>query len=357
MKFLCLLAAGVVVSLSASAWCQAPSQSTASDEDKAVAKLLSDTAPLVQARRFPEAVQQYDKVIASYEQAFHDEKTRYFSARTLTESLLYLAEAANAGASAVSVSRNWGDAHYLKAYALTEMGRTQEAKASLQRAIALSPRNSHFLSELANHYQREKDWPQAIKTYELAEAAANEFSPPERKSTELSRAWRGLAFVAVEQGRLSDAESLYLKCLALNQNDTMAANELQYVRGLKGKPSSANPPAQPANAKPAADPIQLNDAVQATYFATLRCDAADGRPRDMTNLLLVQMAAAKEMERRFPAMKPPEVVQALDARVAKVKATVDDQIGKRGCDAPEIRQLVQNFQAFSKRPGSASAPQ
>ncbi len=53
---------------------------------------------------------------------------------------------------------------------------------------------------------------------------------------------------------------------------------------------------------------------------------------------------------RFPAMKPPEVNQALQARLDKVKNIVEGQVDKRGCDAPDIRQLVQNFETVSKRP-------
>jgi len=362
MRLLRLLAFWLTVLLSAVAWCQTPSEPTATGVDQATDKLLSATGSLIQARRFAEAIQQYDKVIAQYEQTYHDGKTRYFSARTPAESLMYMAEAATTGTSAVSVSGNWSGALFLKSYVLTEMGRTQEAKAVLQRALELAPRNSHFLSELANLYQRDKDWPQAIKTFGLAEAAANEFSPPDRKNVELARAWRGLAFVAVEQGRLADAENLYLKCLALDQNDTAAARELQYVRGLKGKPASANAAtapnqAQAGTAKQAADPIRLNDAVQATYFATLRCDVANESSPDMTNVLMAHLAAAQEVERRFPAMKPPEVAQALRVREDKIKAAVEDQISKRGCEATEIRQLVQNFHAFSKRSTGASAPQ
>jgi len=282
-----MLTAVAVVFLSVAAWGQATPQQAPAEEDGTAAKLLNNVGPLIQARRLPEALQQCDKVIEGFERSFHDEKTKYFSARTMAESLLYLADSAAKGASAVSVSRSWGDAYFIKAYVLTEMGRTQEAKASLQKALALSPKNSHFLSELANHYQNEKDWPLAISTYELAEAAANEFSPPDRKNAELSRAWRGLAFVAVEQGRLKDAESLYLKCLGLNQNDSSAANELRYVRGLLAKsamPNSATPPAavsQSTNPRP--DPVQLNDAVHAYYFASLRCDP-NGGTRDLTSL-------------------------------------------------------------------------
>ena len=118
--------------------------------------------------------------------------------------------------------------------------------------------------------------------------------------------------------------------------------------------SQENVPEKPR--PPANDPIYVNDAVHATYFASIRCRGQDDPPHDATNLILVYVAAAHEMERRNPGMQPPQVKQALDARLAKVQATIDTQIDKRGCEAKDIRQLVENFNAFSKRPTNGATP-
>lgn len=274
---------------------------------------------------------------------------------------MYLAEVANAKTgSAKVVSANWAYAYYLKAYALLELGRLSEARSNLERALALSPRNSQFLSELGNFYQRERNWTQALQTFQLAEAAAKEFSPLNAKNIELSRAWRGIGFVYVEQNRFEEAEKIYQQCLELDKNDTRAANELRYVRNLKAKQSShasnGESGQQSKNRQAPGDPIYLNDAVNATYFAAVRCRGPNDPPADMTNIVLAYVAAAKEMERRNPGMQPPEVAQALDARLAKVKATVGNQVDKRGCEAPDIRQLVENFKLFSKRPANGATP-
>jgi Flp pilus assembly protein TadD len=84
----------------------------------------------------------------------------------------------------------------------------------------------------------------AQKMFEQAEAAAKEFSPPDAKNKELSRAWRGLGYVYVEQGRWDDAEKIYLQCLALDRNDRRAQNELNYVRSQRPAqraPAAATP--------------------------------------------------------------------------------------------------------------------
>jgi tetratricopeptide (TPR) repeat protein len=205
------------------------------DGEEAMQQIFDEGTRLIQSGKFTEAIQQFDKVIASYEKRFRDGKTRFFCARSTVESLLYLAEAANAQAGdAKVVSMNWAYAYYLKSYALLELGRFPDVKANLERALALSPRNSQFLSELGNFYQRERNWPKALETFQLAEAAA-EFSPPDAKNNDLSRAWRGIGFVYIEQDRLEEAEEIYQRCLEFDKNDTKAASELQYVQDLKKK--------------------------------------------------------------------------------------------------------------------------
>jgi len=362
MRFFRAFLIGIVVFISVPCWCQ-DGQSPTRDDDKAAAQILADGTRLVQSRKSSEAIEYFDKIITIYEERYKDEKTQFFCARSQLESLMYMLQVANAKTgSAKVVSANWAYAYYLKAYALSELGRFSQAKQNLERALVFSPRNSQFLSELGNIYQQEKNWPQALQTFQLAEAAAKEFSPPESKNIELSRAWRGMGFVYVEQNRLDDAEKIYLRCLELDQNDSKATNELRYVRNLKAKQSRPDSSPSAEKGEPTksqsqlapTDPIYLNDAVHATYFAALRCRGPSDPPHDVTNIVLAHIAAAKEMERRNPAMLPPEVKLALDARLAKVKATVDDQVDKRGCEAADIRQLVENFKLFSKRPGNTA---
>jgi Flp pilus assembly protein TadD len=55
---------------------------------------------------------------------------------------------------------------------------------------------------------------------------------------ELARARRGLGYVLVEMGKLNEAEKKYQQCLAADPKDTKAAQELEYVRGLRAKTKS-----------------------------------------------------------------------------------------------------------------------
>jgi tetratricopeptide (TPR) repeat protein len=218
-----------------STYCCADEPTHASIDDAKFGQLLAEGAQLAHSRKQVEAIAYFDKVITGYDDAYRGDETKLYCARWQIESLMYLLESANAKTSAKIVSANWAYAYYLKAYSLLELGRIGEAKAQLERAIALSPRNSQFLSEMGNVYQRERSWSKALEVFQAAEAAAREFSPQDIRTAELSRALRGLGYVYVEQGKLDDAEKMYRQCLELDSKDSRALNELRYIQGVKAK--------------------------------------------------------------------------------------------------------------------------
>ncbi|MGI0026038.1 MAG: tetratricopeptide repeat protein, partial [Nitrososphaera sp.] len=216
-------------------WGQGGSLPPSANEDPSHAQLLNDGLRALAAGKPKEAIELFEKVAASYEEKYRNTKTRILCARSPQESLIYLLEAAKDNMDAKVISPTWADAYFYKAYSLLELGKIHQAKSALERALALSPRNSQYLSEQGHIYQREKNWPMAIQTFQAAETAAREFSPPPAKENELCRAWKGLGYVFVEQSRLDEAEKMYRQCLELNKDDTNAAKELRYIQGLKAK--------------------------------------------------------------------------------------------------------------------------
>jgi tetratricopeptide (TPR) repeat protein len=204
------------------------------DEEK-FEQLLTNGSQLIASGNPKDAISYFDQIIAGYETAYKDTSQKLYSARWSVESLMYLAEAAKAQESAVVVSENWAYAYYFKAYSLLELGSLEEAKTLLERAIAMSPRNSQFLSEMGNIHQRQQNWPKALDMFQSAALAAQEFSPAHAKNLELSRAWRGLGYIYVEQGNLDAAEKMYRQCLDLDANDQRASNELRYIEGIRAK--------------------------------------------------------------------------------------------------------------------------
>jgi len=228
-------------------WQAAPSYAESVSESTTAAReneakqtqALNYGAQLLKERRPAEAIENYfDKVIASYEAIYPADVKATYCARSALERLLYLMQSAVDKKASVVIGPTWCDAYFLRAYGLIELGRNAQARESLEKAIAMSPKNAHYLSELASLYRREKNWKEAITRYETASQLAREFSPPESKDIELGEALRGRGYVLVELGRLDEAEAIYKQCLEINSADNAAIGELRYVQSLRPKQKS-----------------------------------------------------------------------------------------------------------------------
>jgi tetratricopeptide (TPR) repeat protein len=215
---------------------QPPSPPTAAaprarNPDAEQEELIRDAYLAIKAGMPEQAIDRaLDPIIATFERRWGNGPRRAYSARTPIETIHYLTDAAARHEDAIVIGPVWAEAFKLKAYALYDLGRLDEARATLDKALALSPENATFLEELGAQYESVKNWPEAMRAFEKAEAAAKTFSPPALRDIELARAWRGEAFVDAETGKLDDAERLYLRCLELDKNDSRAAAELDYVR-------------------------------------------------------------------------------------------------------------------------------
>lgn len=212
------------------------SQTQESDEDRKLGQLLIRGVALAKAGRQSEAIFMYfDRVASVYEARYKDPSADYYCARHMAEQLFYLVHRANSGSKrpVVIAPINWALSYFLKGNALVDLGRASEAKAPLERAVALAPQNALFLSELGYLHQMQKDWPASLEIFKRAEAAAQQFSPAETRNMELARAWRGEAYTLIETNRLDEAEALYRKCLDLDPNDAKAKRELLYIAQVR----------------------------------------------------------------------------------------------------------------------------
>jgi Flp pilus assembly protein TadD len=220
--------------LLAASFCAGAQQEPVEGEPAHIA-LLQQALQRLEERKPQEALEALDQLIAAYEAKYKDGGKRVYEARSSPEGLLYLMMAAKDNQSAVLAKGVWGEAYYVKGYTLIELNRLDDAKPVLERAIAISPRNSKFIGELGHIYQTRSDWPNALATFTDAEEAAREFSPPQAKVREWTRALRGSGYVLVELGRLDEAEAKYRKCLELDKNDQKALGELRYIEEVRQK--------------------------------------------------------------------------------------------------------------------------
>jgi len=204
------------------------------DKDPQMMKLLQDARHNIDNKNPASAIAKCDQVINAYKADYAGSKQKIFCARSPDESLGLLLKAAVDKNNAIVLSFTWSDAYFMKAYALQELQRLDEAKATLQQALKLSPFNAQYLAELGEINALEKNWQKAEQLYREAEENAP-LSPPEARAGELAVARRGLGYVLVELGKLDEAEKKYQQCITTNPNDTKAKAELQYVREQKAK--------------------------------------------------------------------------------------------------------------------------
>jgi len=222
--------------VSANAYSDPPSGADP-DKDPQMVSLLRDARRLIDSKKPAPAIEKCDQVIASFGARYGSSEQKIYCARTSAETLGGLLKAAVDKTNAIALSPTWADAYYVKAYALQDLGRLPDAKTNVQLAMALSPFNSQYQSELGEIYQLEKNWGKAQQQFEEAEGNAN-LSPEDARASELGRARRGLAYVFVELGKLDEAEKKYQQCLAADPSDMRAKRELEYVRELKAKRKS-----------------------------------------------------------------------------------------------------------------------
>src|SRR5262249_17273036 len=159
---------------------------------------------------------------------YKTEKRTIYTARDTNESLMYMLLAASAKKNAIAIGPTWSEAYFLKAYASVDLGDLQTAEAMLKKAVALAPQNSTYWAELGHLFQTERMSDKALEAYRKSEEAAH-LSPEDIRTRDLGRAWRGIGYILVEQGKYDEAESYYRRCLEQDSKDDKAQNELKYI--------------------------------------------------------------------------------------------------------------------------------
>lgn len=231
-SLLCTIAQAGATNQAAATTSAVPDQPPAPEDavEAGRTKQLNRAGELLSQGKAEKALAVLDALIADYTRQYANDPRKVYCARSLPETLLYMAMAATQGRDAVALGPTLAYAHHLRGYALIELGRNEEARVENAKALELSPDNPTFLAERGYQQQLAQDWPAMLATYQQATEMANAISPDNVKSQEAGRALRGQGYALVELGRLDAAEQAYRKALALDANDTRARDELEYVR-------------------------------------------------------------------------------------------------------------------------------
>lgn len=221
-----LVAAALLATAAVASAQTAPADPDMAQVDRASA-LISDSRPA-------EAVALLDTLIAQQQRARAADSRKAYCARSPAEKAAYVAEAARAKVAAVVLPQSACYSLFLKGFALVDLNRGEEAKAWIERSIAMAPSNAHFIGELAEWYKTRRDFPTARALFQRA-LESSALSPDDRKTFDKSRALRGLGYILIEDGRYDDAEALYRQCLAMDPKDARAQAQLNYIAAQRAK--------------------------------------------------------------------------------------------------------------------------
>ena len=208
----------------------------AEQPDAAQNKLMQDGLDMIRAKNPQAAIGYFDRVIEFYEDKYRDSKQRVYVAQSPMETIHLTLGAALDKQAAQVISGPWSYAYYYKGYALIELKEMSQAKAALERAVALTPTAAMFLSELGHVYQAERDWNKALTLFGEAEKVSDFSADPARAK---GRALRGIGFSLIELGDLDRATKMFERALSLDPNDAKAKNELAYIASLRKKNQAA----------------------------------------------------------------------------------------------------------------------
>ncbi|MFW2176428.1 MULTISPECIES: tetratricopeptide repeat protein [unclassified Moraxella] len=203
--------------------------------DKQAQIALPQAKELMMAKQFDKALATVQPIIDSYQQKYANSKAPVYSSRTVEQAKVITQLAIDKKQKEIIILHDeWVTALYLKGFILVEKNQPSQALTAYHQALELSPFNSQVASEIGHLFQIQRDWQSAGDIFEMA-SQFSEFSPAGNKDFEYTRALRGMAFSATEQGDYEKAKKLYQQCLEINPKDNVARQELQYVQAKSKK--------------------------------------------------------------------------------------------------------------------------
>jgi hypothetical protein len=126
------------------------------------------------------------------------------------------------------ISNAYPRAHYHMGFLCVEARRYDRALEYLRRGQELEPTNPKFNIEIAQALAHSGERDEALALYE----AVTEIGPYV-SALELAMARRGRGFNLIELGRLDEAEEAYLSSLEIEPGNSIAVNELKYIKHLR----------------------------------------------------------------------------------------------------------------------------
>jgi tetratricopeptide (TPR) repeat protein len=138
----------------------------------------------------------------------------------------------------INIGPSWAMAYWARGYAYSDLGRYPEAEAELGKALALSPKDSQYLGELAYVNQHEGRYDDSFKLYRAAIRNIDlmDVWKDSEKSDFLCRAYGGQGVDLTQLKRYDEAGKAFESCLKLKPTDAKSKAGLEALKGLKTAP-------------------------------------------------------------------------------------------------------------------------
>jgi tetratricopeptide (TPR) repeat protein len=180
-------------------------------------------------------------VVNRYEKRYGN-RDNVFSARGPALGLMYMAEAAakrppNGTGNATDVGPAWSMAYWARGYGYSEMNRFKDAEVELKKALALSPRDAQYATELAYVYQMEGRFAESLELFKSVPDMLDTmegWGDAEKKEFHC-KSLRGQGYDLVELKRFDEAEAAYKACVALVPAEPKSLAEIEYIHGVRAK--------------------------------------------------------------------------------------------------------------------------
>lgn len=183
----------------------------------------------------------FDAVVNRYEAEYAQGHDIYFSARGVTDGLLYAAlpAAQKSSRSVVVLGPAWAMAYWGRGYAYNEMARYEDALVELKKALALAPFDAQYNVEIGYTYQQQRSWDESLAHFKSAIDYASLTLPDGDVKSVTCKAFRGQGYDLVELHRYDEARAAYRSCLKLMPGEQKSLNELKYIDQVQARAKAA----------------------------------------------------------------------------------------------------------------------
>ncbi|MEO6925101.1 MAG: tetratricopeptide repeat protein [Rhodanobacter sp.] len=179
----------------------------------------------------------FNTVADRFETKYGRDKVTYFSARGMTDALLYAALPATqkTSQSVVVLGPAWAMAYWGRGYAYNEMARYDDALVELKKALALAPDDAQYNVEIGYSYQQLRHWDESLEHFKTAEAFASVTVPDNDVNIVTCKALRGQGYDLTELHRHEEARTAYRSCLKLMPGEPKSLDELKYIDSVEAR--------------------------------------------------------------------------------------------------------------------------